>query len=205
MLYGRRRRQDRDAWRWRRRDRQGDFLLIRRGERVNIDANYTHTDAITEAQRAMATNGDGRNTTLQPASEKLVLTGTWAKPLSHIWLATLNAEVTATDSEALRRAVGARCHPCRHALQLRQHRQQFLPRHQRFFRAAQHHQQRNGPRRADAERHHAQLAIHDGGQLRSRLHPLDLRPPAGPTAYAADVAAGVGAADPRCRWRCNIW
>jgi hypothetical protein len=96
---------------------KGDFLLIRRGERVNIDANYTHTDAITEAQRAMATNGDGRNTTLQPASEKLVLTGTWAKPLSHIWLATLNAEVTATDSEALRgRAVGARCHPCRHAL-----------------------------------------------------------------------------------------
>ncbi len=82
---------------------KGDFLAIRRGERVNIDANYSHANPITEAQRGLATSGgDGNNRTLRPESEALTLTGTWAKPLSHVWIATLNGEATTTDTQALR-------------------------------------------------------------------------------------------------------
>ncbi|WP_277666918.1 TonB-dependent receptor plug domain-containing protein [Novosphingobium lindaniclasticum] len=82
---------------------KGDFLAIRRGERVNIDANYSHGNAITEAQRGLATSGgDGRNRTLAPESEAFTLTGTWAKPLSHVWIATINGEATTTDTRALR-------------------------------------------------------------------------------------------------------
>jgi len=82
---------------------KADFLAIRRGERVNIDANYSHANPITEAQRGLATSaGDGNNRTLRSGSEALTLTGTYAKPLSQVWLATINGEVTTTDTEALR-------------------------------------------------------------------------------------------------------
>ncbi|EQB15186.1 hypothetical protein L284_11155 [Novosphingobium lindaniclasticum LE124] len=82
---------------------KGDFLAIRRGERVNIDANYSHGSPITEAQRGLATSGgDGSNRTLAPESEAFTLTGTWAKPLSHVWIATINGEATTTDTRALR-------------------------------------------------------------------------------------------------------
>ncbi|GFE73851.1 TonB-dependent receptor [Novosphingobium sp. TCA1] len=82
---------------------KGDFLAIRRGERVNIDANYSHANPITEAQRGLATSGgDGNNRTLRPESEAFTLTGTWAKPLSSVWLATINGEATTTETSALR-------------------------------------------------------------------------------------------------------
>ncbi|WP_313436751.1 TonB-dependent receptor [Novosphingobium sp.] len=82
---------------------KGDFLAIRRGERVNIDANYSHANPITEAQRGLATSGgDGNNRTLRPESEAFTVTGTWAKPLSSVWLATINGEATTTDTQALR-------------------------------------------------------------------------------------------------------
>ncbi|WP_334181239.1 TonB-dependent receptor [Novosphingobium sp.] len=82
---------------------KADFLAIRRGERVNIDANYSHGNPITEAQRGLATSGgNGNNRTLRSGSEALTLTGTYAKPLSQVWLATINGEVTTTDTEALR-------------------------------------------------------------------------------------------------------
>ncbi|WP_324699314.1 TonB-dependent receptor [Novosphingobium sp. RL4] len=82
---------------------KADFLAIRRGERLNLDVNYSQANSITEAQRGLATSGgDGRNRTLRPETQAFTLTGTWAKPLSHVWLATVNGELTTTDSRALR-------------------------------------------------------------------------------------------------------
>jgi uncharacterized membrane protein YgcG len=82
---------------------RGDFLAIRRGERINLDAQYTQNNAILEGDRGLATaGGDGTNRTLTPETQALTLTGTWAKPLSTVWLATVNGEVTTNDSRALR-------------------------------------------------------------------------------------------------------
>jgi hypothetical protein len=81
----------------------GDFLAIRRGERINLDANYTQNNAILEGDRGLATaGGNGTNRTLTPDTQALTLTGTWAKPLSKVWLATVNGEVTTNDSRSLR-------------------------------------------------------------------------------------------------------
>ncbi len=82
---------------------EGGFLAIRRGERVNIDVETTHTNAITEADRGLASGGgDGTDRTLTPETQAYKLTATWAKPISTQWLATVNGELTTNQSEALR-------------------------------------------------------------------------------------------------------
>jgi len=79
------------------------FLAIRRGERINLDANYAQSNAILESDRGLATSGgDGTNRTLTPETQTLTVTGTWAKPLSSVWLATLNGELMTNDSRSLR-------------------------------------------------------------------------------------------------------
>jgi hypothetical protein len=79
------------------------FLAIRRGERINLDANYSQSNAILEGDRGLATaGGDGTNRTLTPETQALTLTGTYAKPLSSVWLATLNGELVTNDSRSLR-------------------------------------------------------------------------------------------------------
>ena len=84
-------------------DVRAGFLAIARAERINLDARYTQSDAILESDRGLATSGgDGTNRTLSPETRALTLTGTYAKPLSKVWLGTLNAELATNDSNALR-------------------------------------------------------------------------------------------------------
>lgn len=79
------------------------FLGIRRGERINLNAEYTDTAAISEADRGIASRGgDGKDRTLTPATQVATLTATWAKPITDVWSASINGEITSNQSQALR-------------------------------------------------------------------------------------------------------
>ncbi|WP_443970494.1 TonB-dependent receptor [Sphingobium sp. CR28] len=82
---------------------EGGFLGIRRGERINLNVEHTDTAAISEADRGIASRGgDGTDRTLTPATQVTTLTATWAKPITDIWSASINGELTSNQSQALR-------------------------------------------------------------------------------------------------------
>jgi len=78
---------------------EGGFLAIRRGQRVNISGDYTHTGRLMESDRGLD-ELDSPARSLTPAREELTLNGSYHRPLTERTLATINGEITTSRSES---------------------------------------------------------------------------------------------------------
>ncbi len=78
------------------------LLTINRDERINISAAYQQGDMLTEAQRDIFTDtGEDTRRSLQPSSERLTLSGSYARNLSQKTAASLSAELSNDRSFSL--------------------------------------------------------------------------------------------------------
>jgi len=77
---------------------EAGFLSIRRGERVNLNADYTSTARLFETERGLAEADSGART-LRPFMQQLTVNGSYHKPLTERTQATITAEGTTSLSE----------------------------------------------------------------------------------------------------------
>src|SRR5690606_33727297 len=72
---------------------------IRRGERVNLNAEYSSTARLLETERGLDEDVSGART-LRPFREELTVNGSYHKPLTERTQATLTAEASTRLSES---------------------------------------------------------------------------------------------------------
>jgi len=78
---------------------EAGFLSIRRGERVNLNADYSSTARLLETERGL-TEEDSIARTLRPFRQQLTINGSYHKPLTDRTQATITAEGTTSLSES---------------------------------------------------------------------------------------------------------
>lgn len=75
-------------------------LSIRRGRRLNLSAEYTHTGDILETDRGL-TSAESPARTLSPKGETLTVNGSYNRPVGERTQATLTGEIGTTHSASL--------------------------------------------------------------------------------------------------------
>ncbi len=78
---------------------EGGFLGIRRGERINLNAEYSSTARLFETERGLDEE-DSPARTLRPFSQELTIDGSYHKPLTERTQATISGEVTTRRTES---------------------------------------------------------------------------------------------------------
>jgi len=78
---------------------EGGFLGIRRGERINLNAEYSSTARLFETERGLDEE-DSPARTLRPFSQELTIDGSYHKPLTERTQATISGEVSTRRTES---------------------------------------------------------------------------------------------------------
>jgi len=78
---------------------EGGFLAIRRGQRVNLSADYERSGRLMESDRGLD-EPDSPARTLSPETEQFTLNGSLHRPLTERTLMTLSGEIATNRSES---------------------------------------------------------------------------------------------------------
>jgi len=78
---------------------EGGFLLIRNGQRININAEYNDSSAVMETDRGLD-RPESVARTLRPAQQDLTVGATYSRPLDERTKATLSGEIVTARRES---------------------------------------------------------------------------------------------------------
>jgi len=78
---------------------EGGYLGIRRGERINLHAEYSSTERLLETERDI-NEEESPARTLRPFNQELTIDGSYHKPLTERTQATISGEMTTSRTES---------------------------------------------------------------------------------------------------------